>query len=136
MSSGPRPPRAVGATPLEWERAYGIAPAITGALSEYDAARLIGLSYAEFRDAIGQASAVQKGYDFKWDGVRYQIKANRPSGKVGSFVTLVSKAKNYDFDVLIWLLYDKDYELKEAWSFRKRTTGRDLMPCLAFGQSR
>jgi hypothetical protein len=102
---------------LEWEAAYGIAPAITSALSEYDAALLLGLTDLDFRRAVGTASAVRKGYDFVWKGIRYQIKANRPSGKPGSFVTLVSKANNYGFDELIWILYDKQYKIQEAWTF-------------------
>ena len=102
---------------LEWELRYGVAPAITSAVSEYDAARLLGLSDVEVTAAVGGASAVRKGYDFAWGGLRYQVKANRPSGKVGSPVTLVAKARNYDFDVLLWLLYDKGFNLVEAWRF-------------------
>ena len=102
---------------LEWERAFGIAPSITSAISEYDAAKLIGLSEIDFQNAVGNASAVRKGYDFDWKGVRYQVKANRPSGRIGSAVTLTAKPKNYDFDVLIWLLYDKSYMIQEAWRF-------------------
>ena len=60
-------------------------------------------------------TSVQKGYDFKFNGYRYQVKANRPSGKPGSFVTLVPKATNYEWDFLIWLLYNKNYEIQEAW---------------------
>ena len=101
---------------LEWEASYGIAPAITSALSEYDAAMLMGLTDSDFRQAVGGASAVRKGYDFKWNGIRYQVKANRPSGKPGSTVTKVGKANNYDFDVLIWILYDSTYAIQEAWS--------------------
>jgi hypothetical protein len=100
---------------LEWERDYGVAPAITSALSEYDAARLVGMSNADYMaDRVGR-TAVSKGYDFLHQGVRYQVKANRPSGRPGSFVTLVSAAKNYDWDRLIWLLYDREYRLVEAW---------------------
>lgn len=33
----------------------------------------------------------------------------------GSFVTLVPKAKNYDCDFLVWLLYNPQYEVQEAW---------------------
>jgi hypothetical protein len=100
---------------LEWERHYGVAPAITSALSEYDAARLVGMSNEEYvADRVGR-TAVAKGYDFLYRGLRYQVKANRPSGRPGSFVTLVSAAKNYDWDRLIWLLYDREYRLVEAW---------------------
>lgn len=100
---------------LAWERTFGIAPSITSALSEYDAAMLIGCSAEEYYASMCGATAVQKGHDFIFNSSRYQVKANRPSGKAGSFVTLVAKAKNYEWDFLIWLLYDPQYQLQEAW---------------------
>ena len=68
------------------------------------------------RDCVSRA-AVTKGCDFTLNGLRYQVKANRPSGRPGSFVTLIAKATNYDWDRLIWILYDKQYELQEAWQW-------------------
>jgi hypothetical protein len=62
-------------------------------------------------------TAVSRGADFTHRGTRYQVKANRPSGKPGSFVKLVGKARNYDWDRLIWLLYDREYVLQEAWQW-------------------
>jgi hypothetical protein len=100
---------------LLWEQRYGNAPSITSALSEYDAAILIGMSDAEYAATMGGATAVQKGYDFKHEGKRYQVKGNRPSGKPGSFVTWVPKATNYDWDFLVWVLYDAKYRVQEAW---------------------
>jgi hypothetical protein len=100
---------------LEWELAFGVAPSITSAVAEYDAACLMGHDDVSFgRDCLGRTS-VTKGSDFTLEGRRYQVKANRPSGKPGSFVTLVSKARNYDWDRLIWILYDRNYRLQEAW---------------------
>ena len=32
-------------------------------------------------------------------------------------MTLVAKARNYDWDRLIWLLYDREFELQEAWEW-------------------
>lgn len=104
-------------TALEWERRFGVAPSITGALSEYDAARLVGHSDDSFSFDRAGRSAVTRGCDFRHGGIRYQIKANRPSGKARSFVTLVGKARNYDWDRLIWMLYDSRYELQEAWEW-------------------
>lgn len=52
-----------------------------------------------------------------YKNVRYQVKANRPSGKKGSFVTMVPKASNYLWDKLIWILYDKNYMMQEAWEW-------------------
>ena len=60
-------------------------------------------------------TAVTKGYDFIWQGKRFQVKANRPSGKFGSYITLVSKPRNLDWDELIWVLYNRHYEIEEAW---------------------
>jgi hypothetical protein len=104
-------------TALDWERRFGVAPSITSALSEYDAARIVGHTDDSFSlDCTGR-TAVTRGCDFRHEGVRYQIKANRPSGGPGSFVTLVSKAKNYHWDRLIWMLYNSQYEIQEAWEW-------------------
>jgi len=62
---------------LAWQESYGVAPAITSALSEYDAAILIGMPEPEYCLACANATAVRKGFDFAWRGVRYQVKANR-----------------------------------------------------------
>ena len=109
--------RELVALALEWERRYGVSPAITGVVSEFDAARLVGHSADSFGlDCEGRTS-VTRGMDFRYDGLRYQVKANRPSGKPGSPVTLVAKAKNYDWDRLIWLLYDRQFQILEAWEW-------------------
>jgi hypothetical protein len=102
-------------TALEWQRVFGVAPAITSALSEYDVAILVGCSEEDYSRFMQDRTAVSKGADFIHGGKRYQVKANRPSGKPGSPVTLVAKAKNYDWDYLIWLHYTKGYEIQEAW---------------------
>ena len=44
---------------LEWERTFGIAPSITSALSEHDAACLIGCPDAEFCAGRAQMTAVR-----------------------------------------------------------------------------
>jgi len=66
---------------LEWEREFTVAPAITTALSEYDAAMLLGCNEEDFKRIMVGQTAVSKGADFVWKNQRYQIKANRPSGK-------------------------------------------------------
>ena len=111
-------------TALAWERAFGNAPSITSAVSELDASELVGLPIEEYLAAMQGTTAVQKGMDFRFNGQRYQVKACRPSGKKGSFVTRVPKPSNYEWDVLIWILYNPLYEIQEAWqwdvdSFRK-----------------
>ena len=100
---------------LAWESAFGNAPQITAVLSEYDAARLLGCSDGDYSCAMRGATAVQRGHDFIYQGARYQVKGNRPSGKRGSFVTRVPKPTNYDWDFLIWILYDRTYVVQEAW---------------------
>jgi hypothetical protein len=100
---------------LEWERRYGVAPHITSAISEYDAALLVKCPESDYCQQMQGKTAVSKGYDFTFGNSRYQVKANRPSGKPGSFVTLVAKASNYDWDYSIWILYDKHFVIQEAW---------------------
>lgn len=102
-------------TALAWEQAFGNAPSITSALSELDVALLVGSSLEQYSASMSGATAVQKGHDFVFSGKRYQVKANRPSGKPGSPVTLVSKATNYEWDFLIWVFYNPQYQIQEAW---------------------
>ena len=102
-------------TSIEWERSFGNAPSITCVLSEFDAAHLIGCPIELYSSSMQGFTSVQRGYDFKFNNLRYQVKGNRPSGKRGSFVTLVPKAKNYEWDFLIWILYNPKYEIQEAW---------------------
>ncbi|MES1998044.1 MAG: hypothetical protein V4446_01900 [Pseudomonadota bacterium] len=102
-------------TALAWEQAFGNAPPITSVLSELDAARLLGCSIEMYSAYMQGKTAVQKGHDFVFAGVRYQVKANRPSGKPGSKVTWVPKARNYEWDFLIWVHYNQKYEIQEAW---------------------
>lgn len=103
------------ATALDWESAFCNAPLITPNVSELDAALLIGLSTENYAQCVKGTTAVTKGADFVWQGVRYQVKGNRPSGKPGSKVTWVPKARNYDWDELIWILYDPHFVIQEAW---------------------
>ena len=104
-------------TAVQWQERFGVAPSITSAISEYDAALLIGMTENEYSDYMQDKTAVSKGADFIFNKTRYQVKANRPSGKKGSFVTMVPKATNYEWDKLIWILYDKNYVMQEAWEW-------------------
>ena len=97
---------------LEWERIYGNAPSITTAISEYDAAMIIGLTEAEYAKSMQGVTAVQRGFDFRHNGVRYQVKGTRASGKPGSKITKVPQAKNFDWDQLIWINYNPKYEIQ------------------------
>lgn len=100
---------------LEWQNRFGVAPAITSNVSEYDAAMLVGMPEAEYSEYMQDKTAVTKGHDFIFQGVRYQIKAHRPSGKPGSKITNAGKARNYLWDALIWIRYNEHYEPIEAW---------------------
>lgn len=100
---------------LEWEQVFVNAPFITTSISEYDAAMLVGLSTMEYSQAMQGSTAVQKGFDFRHNGMRYQVKGTRPSGKPGSRITRVPSVANYDWDKLIWISYYKNYEIDEAW---------------------
>lgn len=111
---------------LEWQRLFGVAPAITSAISEFDAARLVGVPAAEYSKFMSNRTAVAKGVDFAWKEVRYQVKANRPGGGPRSPVTLVPKAKNYDWDRLIWILYNIRYEIEEAWMWDREAYRKEF----------
>lgn len=102
---------------LEWERVFGVEPWILSALSEYDAARLVGHTDESYRkNRLGRA-ALTYGSDFSYNGLRYHIKANRLSGKLDSFITRVAEARNYNWDILVWLLYDHNFRIEEAWEW-------------------
>lgn len=102
---------------LDWQARYSVAPPITSAIAEYDAARLIGMTDDEYRKSMAGRTAVARGFDFAWRTKRYQVKANRPSGMPGSTVTLVGKVRNYDWDYLVWVLYDERFVIVEAWGW-------------------
>lgn len=78
---------------LAWERAFGIAPSITSALSEFDAAMLIGCSAEGYSTSMCGATAVQKGHDFIFNSSRYQVKANRPVGSPAALLLWCPKRK-------------------------------------------
>ena len=103
---------------IEWQQRFGVAPAITSALSEYDAAMLVGCTDDAYSQHMQGRTAVARGADFTHEGRRYQVKGNRPSGRRGSRVTKVPKAKNYRWDYLIWIHYTTDYKIHEAWLWK------------------
>ena len=75
---------------LQWQAKYGVAPQITSVISEFDAAMLVGMSESDYSDYMQDKTAVSKGADFVFNHQRYQVKANRPSGKPGSKVSIRS----------------------------------------------
>ncbi len=107
---------------LRWEGRYGCFPGqagVTAAVSEYDAAMLLGCSESEYADSLRERTDVSSGYDFLTaDGQRIQVKAGRPSGKPGSAVwNAGSRVKSIAWDILIYVLYDQGYEMLGAWKF-------------------
>jgi hypothetical protein len=104
---------------LKWQEKYGIAPSITSAVSEYDAAMAVGMTEKEYSNFMQDITAVNKGHDFIYNGIKYQIKAHRPSGKPGCKITNAGKATNYEWDVLIWLRYDVNFNIEEAWEWKR-----------------
>lgn len=102
---------------LKCQQRYGVAPAVTSAVSEYDAAMILGMTEEKYSSYMQDKTAVAKGHDFVFKGIRYQIKAHRPSGKPGSRITNAGKARNYEWDVLVWIRYDVNYTIKEAWAW-------------------
>ena len=102
---------------LKWQKRYGVAPAITSAISEFDAAMIVGMKEAEYSSFMQDMTAVNKGHDFIHNNIRYQVKAHRPSGKPGSKITNAGKANNYEWDVLIWIRYDVNFNIEEVWSW-------------------
>ena len=120
------------AVALEWERVFGVEPWILSALAAYDAARLVGHTNDSYgKNHLGRAE-VTYGSDFSYNGLRYQVKANRLGKKPSSVVTRASEARNYHWDKLIWLLYDHKFIIQEAWEwevgeYRAEFEGRDSL---------
>jgi hypothetical protein len=102
---------------LEWEKRFGVAPRVTCDIAEFDAARLVGASLRLGNGRCSADTAVTNGVDFRKGSEHYQVKSNRPSGKPGSKVTLVGKATNYNWNKLVWILYDKFYNIEDAREF-------------------
>ncbi len=55
---------------LQWQERFGVAPSITSAISEYDAAMLVGMSESEYSDYMKDKTAVNKGVDFIYRDIR------------------------------------------------------------------
>lgn len=102
---------------LEWQNEMGVSPSITSTISEYDASVLVGCPYEEYCLDGVEKTAVRKGYDFVYNNIRYQVKACRPSGKKGSKITRIPKVTNYEWDFLICIIYDVQYNIVEAWKW-------------------
>ena len=65
---------------LAWQDIYGVAPAITSAISEYDAAMLIGMKDEEYSSFMKDRTAVSRGYDFIYNKLRIPVMSATYSG--------------------------------------------------------
>ena len=106
---------------LEWEERFGFFPGqagITAAVSEYDAAMMLGHNEAEYIISVAGRSPVGCGHDFVFKNKKIQVKANRPGGRSGDTVWNAGpKMITGGCDILIYLLYNKDYVVQEAYQF-------------------
>jgi hypothetical protein len=124
MSKATQLRRRLVKTSLEWERFFGVAPSITSAISEMDAARLVGMKEYDYCEGGKSRTAITRDIDFIFKNIRYQVIANRPSGKKWSKVKLVSrkteKKRPFGWHRLIWILYDRNYVIQESREFTAR----------------
>lgn len=109
---------------IEFENQTGIVPAVSSALSEIDA--MIGIGMSE-KDIFGykiKQKTRQKGHDFEYRGLKYQVKVDRESIKEGfgpgknKHNSLISPRG--EWDVLIWIEYDCDYKIISAYKWTKK----------------
>ena len=80
-------------TALAWEKSFGNAPSITSALSEYDAALLVGCSTDEYSKCMQGSPVVQRGYDFLFNGYQESWEWDRES-YISSFDSLKRLSPN------------------------------------------
>jgi hypothetical protein len=114
---------------LKWEEMFGFFPGqagITAAISEYDAAiKILKHNEAEYKASIERRTAVGRRFDFEFNNEKFQVKANRPSRHLGATVWNAGrKVKTDGWDILIYILYDEDYEIQEAYQFDSETYER------------
>ncbi len=101
----------------QWEECCGVAPQITNAIAELDAARLVGMAEEKYCADGRKRTGVTRHFDFIHEGRRYEVTGNRPSGKKGSKVSKVGDKLKKDCDFIVWILYDPCYVMEEAWEF-------------------
>ena len=66
---------------LDWESYFGVAPSITPAISELDGALLVGMNEDSYCSHGQLRTAVSMDTDLISNGIRYQVTANRSSGR-------------------------------------------------------
>ena len=84
---------------LEWQETYGISPPITSTLSELDTSELVGMPNLDYSEFMQGQTAVQKGYDFIYEGVRYQVESKCQqrtinTSLIGQIAYIIAKYKS------------------------------------------
>ena len=97
---------------LEWREKYGNAPTITQSISEYDAARLIGMSEEEYSERTIDS---RRRFNFIYKKKRYQVHGTRQFSQLPESVAIEKKTIKYGCNYFIRVLYNKSYEIQEAW---------------------
>ena len=97
---------------LEWREKYGSAPHITSTISEYDAARLIGMSEEEYAQRTIDS---RRRFNFIYKKKRYQVHGTRQFSQLPESVAIEKKTIKYGCNYFIRVLYNKSYEIQEAW---------------------
>ena len=104
-----------------WQDPIGVTPGVSLAVARYDAAVLSGLPEPACR-------GVSSGADFVHQDLRYQVIASREPE-----LARVPRVPRDGWDRLVWLVYDRDYALLEAWSwdaesYRRATAATPATP--------
>ena len=97
---------------LEWREKYGNAPTITQSISEYDAARLIGMSEEEYSERTIDS---RRRFNFIYKKRRYQVHGTRQFSQLPESVAIEKKTIKHGCNYFIRVLYNKSYEIQEAW---------------------
>lgn len=110
---------------FDWERRFGVAPVPLSWISEYDVVRLLGLFDDSFAFHCVRFMVVTDG-DVTVGKTRFSVNADRPDVRPAAYLTQVAHSSGYGWDKLYWMLYDKQYELCEAWELPIFDRDQDL----------
>jgi hypothetical protein len=96
----------------KWQEKYRVSPSIMSAISEYDAARIIGMSEEEY---AGRERGITSGFNFIYNDRRYRVlgRRERRSERPESIV-IRERPRHYKWDYFIWILYNESYVIREV----------------------
>lgn len=101
----------------EYRRATGKSLGLTSEIARYDAAHLLGLELVPVQEGVGHDAVGRE----RWEGLRIQIKGRaifdegRPGQRLGQVKT------SQDWDLLMVVLMDEDFEPYEIYEADRRT---------------